>query len=94
MKRVSWIVALGLAAGLSGPPAVAQENGGGNGGGYEQPAGLPPSAAVKRAVAANPGAKPLGVKLRGGIYVVRLRQDGTIIQVGVDPATGDVFPLN
>ena len=47
---------------------------------------------MKLAVAANPGAKPLGVKLRGGIYVVRLKQDGTIIQVGVDPATGDVFP--
>ena len=59
---------------------------------YEQ-AALPPSAAVKRAMEANPGAKPLGVKFRGGIYVVRLKQDGTIIQVGVDPATGEVFPL-
>ena len=94
MKTCAWIAALALAAGLSGLPAAAQENGNRNRGGYEQPAGLPPSAAVKRAVAANPGAKPLGVKLRGGIYVVRLRQDGTIIQVGVDPATGDVFPLN
>ena len=79
------------ALGLLGLPAVvpagAQESGG-----YEQPAGLPPSAAVKRAVAAYPGAKPLGVKLRGGVYVVRLRVDGSIIQVGVDPQTGDVFP--
>jgi hypothetical protein len=92
MCRMMTIAALGLAAVLAVPPAGAQNSGGD--GGYEQPAGLPPSAAVKRAVAANPGAKPLGVTLRGGIYVVRLRVDGSIIQVGVDPATGDVFPLD
>ena len=50
-------------------------------------------AAVKLAVEANPGAEPLGVKRRDGIYVVRLKQDGTIIQAGVDPVTGGVFPL-
>ena len=88
MRRVMIIVALGLL----GLPAVAPAGAQDSGGGYEQPAGLPPSAAVKRAVAAYPGAKPLGVKLRGGIYVVRLRVDGSIIQVGVDPQTGDVFP--
>ena len=54
---------------------------------------MPPSAAVKRAMQATPGAKPLGVKIQGGIYVVRLKQDGTIVQVGVDPVTGDVFPV-
>jgi hypothetical protein len=91
MRKILSIAALGLVAALAGVPAAAQD-GGGQGGSEEQ-GGLPPSAAVKLAVAANPGAKPLGVKRRGGIYVVRLRQDGTIIQVGVDPATGDVFPF-
>ena len=86
MRKMLRIACFALWAGLSTLPALAQEDGGAQG-------GLPPSAAVKLAVAANPGAKPLGVKLRGGIYVVRLRQDGTIILVGVDPATGDVFPL-
>jgi hypothetical protein len=91
MRKILTIASLGLVAALSGLPAAAQ-NGSGQSG-YEEQGGLPPSAAVKLAVAANPGAKPLGVKRRGGIYVVRLRQDGTIIQVGVDPATGDVFPF-
>lgn len=80
MRKILRIAGFVLWAGLSAVPAQAQD-------------ALPPSAAVKLAVAANPGAKPLGVKLSGGIYVVRLRQDGTIILVGVDPATGDVFPL-
>jgi hypothetical protein len=92
MKNLLRIAALGLAVTLGTPPAAAQDDDGNRGGIAEQ-GGLPPSAAVKRAVAAYPGARPLGVKRRGGIYVVRLRQDGTIIQVGVDPATGDVFPL-
>jgi hypothetical protein len=86
MRKVLRIPCFVLWAALSTLPALAQEGDGAQG-------GLPPSAAVKRAVEANPGAKPLGVKMRDGIYVVRLRQDGTIILVGVDPATGDVFPL-
>jgi hypothetical protein len=90
MRKMLSIAALGLVAAL-GMPAAAQDGSGQ--GGYEEQGGLPPSAAVKLAVAANPGAKPLDVKRRGGIYVVRLKQDGTIIQVGVDRATGDVFPF-
>lgn len=91
MRKIKLLsaAAISLSVALGALPAGAQEQGGG----YEE-GGLPPSAAVKRAVAAYPDAKPLGVKRQGGIYVVRLRQDGTIIQVGVDPATGDVFPLN
>lgn len=54
---------------------------------------LPPSAALKRALRAMPNAKPLGVKLRGDTYVVRLKSGGTIIQLGVDSVTGAVFPL-
>ena len=89
MRKIRMLsaAAIGLSVVLGVLPAHAQDEGG-----YEQ-GGLPPSAAVKRAAAAYPDAKPLGVKLQGGIYVVRLKQDGTIIQVGVDPATGDVFPV-
>ncbi len=55
---------------------------------------LPPSAALKRALGAvGPGVKPLGVKLRGNTYVVRLKQGGTIRQLGVDSVTGVVTPL-
>lgn len=92
MWKTLRIAGAALWVSLAALPAVAQE-GDDIQGGYEEQGGLPPSAAVKRAVEANPGAKPLGVKMRNGIYVVRLRQDGTIILVGVDPATGDVFPL-
>lgn len=65
---------------LPAPPVLAQD------------AQLPPSEAVKRAVQAVPGAEALGVKLKGGVYVVRLKQDGTVIQVLVDAVTGDVTP--
>lgn len=54
---------------------------------------LPPSAALKRAMSTNPGAKALGVKLRGETYVVRLKQGGTITQLGVNSVTGAVAPL-
>jgi len=92
MWKMLRIAGFALLAAAGVPSSYAQDMDTQDGGFGEQ-AGLPPSAAVKRAVAANPGAKPLGVKLRNGIYVVRLRQDGTIILVGVDPMTGDVFPL-
>ena len=92
MRKALTMAALALA--LAAAPAFAQE-----GGGLDQPQqgaeqAIPPSAAVKLAMQAMPGAKPLGVSVRGGIYVVRLKQDGSIIQVGVDPASGEVFPLN
>lgn len=93
MRKAMTIVAMLLAAAASAVPATAQESGGEGQGGHEQQAALPPSAAVKLAMQAVPGAKPLGVKLSNGIYVVRLKRDGTITLVGVDPATGDVFPL-
>ena len=55
-----------------------------------QQAQVPPSDAVKLALQAVPGAEPLGVKLAGDHYVVRLKQDGTVIQVLVDATTGQV----
>lgn len=92
IRKALTMAALLLA--LAAHPAAAQEADG-----MEQPQqgaeqAIPPSTAVKLAMRAMPGAKPLGVSLRGGIYVVRLKQDGSIIQVGVDPASGEVFPLN
>ncbi|WP_373503885.1 hypothetical protein [Aestuariivirga sp.] len=54
---------------------------------------LPPSAALKRAMGTVPNAKPLGVKLRGQTYVVRLKQGGTIKQLSVNSVTGAVTPL-
>ena len=95
MRKFLNIAALVLGAMLLAAPAGAQQGSDG-GQGHEQPGGagaIAPSQAVKLAMRAVPGAKPLGVKRSGGIYVVRLRQDGSIIQMGVDPATGDVFPL-
>ena len=51
---------------------------------------VPPSDAVKLALQAVPGAEPLGVKLKGDHYVVKLKQGGTVIQVLVDANTGQV----
>jgi uncharacterized membrane protein YkoI len=65
-----------LAAALWALPAAAQQ--------------VPPSEAVKLALQAVPGAEPLGVKLKGDHYVVRLKQGGTVILVQVDATTGAV----
>ena len=65
-----------LAAALWTVPAGAQQ--------------VAPSQAVKLALQAVPGAEALGVKLKGGNYVVRLKQGGSVIQVLVDAATGAV----
>lgn len=96
MRGFPNILVMALAALLMASPAIAQD-GSDEGDGYEQSgaetAAIKPSQAVKLARRAVPGSNPLGVKMQGGIYVVRLRQDGSIIQMGVDPATGSVFPL-
>ena len=76
MRKPLTIAGALLAAALWAMPAQAQQ--------------VAPSQAVKLALQAVPGAEPLGVKLRGGTYVVRLKQDGTVIQVLVDAATGQV----
>ena len=74
-KPLSLATAL-LAATLWAAPAGAQQ--------------VPPSDAVKLAMQAVPGAEPLGVKLKGDHYVVRLKQGNRVIQVQVDAATGQV----
>lgn len=54
---------------------------------------IPPSAAIQQAMQAVPGAKPLGVRLRGGTYIVRLKSSGKVVRVGVDAATGAVTSI-
>ena len=49
---------------------------------------LPPSVAIRTAMKFMPGAKALGVKLRGQTYIVRLKSGGTIAQIGVNSVTG------
>ncbi len=81
MRRTLTFAGAVLAAAVFALPAAAGQD------------GIPPSGAVKRAVAAVPGAEPLGVKRKGAIYVVKLKQGGSIIRMGVDAKTGDVFPM-
>jgi uncharacterized membrane protein YkoI len=76
MRKPLTLVGALLAAALWAVPAGAQQ--------------VQPSDAVKLALQAVPGAEPLGVKLKGDHYVVRLKQDGTVIQVLVDATTGQV----
>ncbi len=54
---------------------------------------IPPSIALKNAMKINPGAKPLGVKLKNQTYIVRLKQGGKITQLGVNSVTGAISPL-
>ncbi|MGH6908210.1 MAG: hypothetical protein ACREVW_16955 [Burkholderiales bacterium] len=51
---------------------------------------IPPSMALNRAMMLVPQSQALGVKLKGGLYIVKLKQGNTIRQVHVDAATGDV----
>ena len=53
---------------------------------------IPPSAAVRAALTALPKAKPLGVRAKGSVYIVKLKQGGRIIQLNVNAATGAVMP--
>lgn len=80
MPKTLTVSAAILAAALLSLPAAAQE-------------AIAPSAAVRIAVAAVPGAEPLDVKRKGAIYVVKLKQGGNVIRVGVDATTGDVIPM-
>lgn len=51
---------------------------------------IPPSLALNRALMLAPNAQALGVKLKGGLYIVKLKQGNTVRQIHVDAATGDV----
>ena len=82
MYRGSFIIGL-LALGLAVTPAFAQ---------YKSNPQvkpivrvIPPSAAVNQALAQNPGAKALGVKLRAdNSYIVTLRLGNKLLRVSID----------
>ena len=54
---------------------------------------LPPSAAIKRAMRAVPKAQAIGVRVKGSLYIVKAKQGGKIIQIGVNRQTGAVSRL-
>ena len=53
--------------------------------------GISPSQAAAIAKADYPGSKVLKVRPRGGIYVVTLVVDGSVIRVRVDGANGSIL---
>ena len=81
MRTPLTLAAAALAVTLWTLPASAQQG------------KLTPSAAVQIALSAMPGAEPLGVKRKGGTYIVRLKQGGSVVLVAVDAKTGDVSPM-
>ncbi len=101
MRRVFLAVAIAAAAVLAAAPSSAQvraQN-------YRVqrvhkvppvvflPRAIKPSAAVGRALARFPGAKPLGVRInKQGFYIVKVKQGNVISKVRVDATTGDVLP--
>lgn len=58
---------------------------------FDQPALLiKPSQALRIAMGVAPQAKPLGVQLRGPLYIVKLKQGNRVIKVRVDAGTGAI----
>lgn len=53
---------------------------------------VPPSVAMRQALAIKPNAKALGVKLKGPLYIVKLKDGNKITQVRVNARTGLVAP--
>lgn len=84
MRKTLTIAAALVAAALWTAPAMAQKAKGGK---------VTPSAAVQIALSVMPGAEPLGVKRKGGRFIVRLKQGGSVVLVAVDAQTGDVSPM-
>ena len=52
-----------------------------------------PSRALTIASRMMPGAKAIGVQLRGQTYIVRLKSRGTVAKIGVNSVTGAASPL-
>lgn len=89
---LTWLKAAALAAFLSLAPAAAQEEGFERDLFYEEqaPRVIQPSQALRIALGVTPQAKPLGVQLRGSLYIVKLKQGNRVVRVRVDAATGDI----
>jgi uncharacterized membrane protein YkoI len=93
MRRIRVIAAILAAAMLAAAPASAQDNNQNyrNPNVGEQPViMIRPREAVRIALDATPGAKPLGVRLRGSLYIVKLKQGNRIIRVRIDAASGAI----
>ena len=91
-KSMTWLKAAALAVVLAVVPAAAQEEGYEAGQQYNEqaPRVIKPSQALRIAMGVTPQAKPLGVQLRGSLYIVKLKQGNRVIRVRVDAATGDI----
>ena len=94
MRRIKVIAAVLAAAMLAAAPALAQvkiQT-------YRNPnlvkppvvLMIRPRQAVNIALSAMPRAKPLGVRLQGPLYIVKLKQGNTIVQMRIDAASGAI----
>jgi uncharacterized membrane protein YkoI len=94
MRRIKFIAAVLAAAMLAAAPVSAQvklRN-------YRNPnlvkppvvLMIKPSQALRIALGAAPRAKPLGVQLRGPLYIVKLKQGNRIVQMRIDAASGAI----
>lgn len=89
---ITWLKAAALALVLSVAPAGAQLEGydAGQQVNERAPRVIKPSQALRIAMEVTPQAKPLGVQLRGSLYIVKLKQGNRVVRVRVDAATGDI----
>src|SRR5256885_12274097 len=100
MRRIVLIAMMLLAASMAAGPALAQKIP------MFVPTGpmvikpkilivkpkIPPSVALGKALGVAPGAKPLGITIKGPHYVVKLKKGNQVLQYNVDGATGAVSP--
>ena len=94
MRRIKVIAAVLAAAMLAAAPASAQVKVQT----YRNPnlvkppiiMMIKPSQALRIALRTAPRAKPLGVQLRGPLYIVKLKQGNRILQVRIDAASGAI----
>jgi hypothetical protein len=94
MRRIKVIAAVLAAAMLAAAPALAQVKVQT----YRNPnlvkppiiMMIKPRQAVNIALSAMPKAKPLGVRLQGPLYIVKLKQGNRIMQVRIDAASGAI----
>lgn len=92
LKLLTWLKAAVVALLLTAAPASAQVEGYEDGQQFEEqaPRVIKPSQALRIAMQVTPQAKPLGVQLRGSLYIVKLKQGNRVVRVRVDAATGDI----
>ena len=95
MRKLLIIAALGLATVMGADPVLAQAKLMNRVPQVNKPPVIlliPPSAALSAAQRMVPGAKAIGVKLRGNVYIVKLKQGNTILQKRIVAGNGAVLP--